>query len=253
MKKTDFDQDLINTLHSLKRDEDVNPSVSFRENTKVRLMNLISDQEKVLENKPSFVFIKNPKFAFRLAGIFLIILVFIFTGTILAAQSATPKNQLYPVKLASEEIALKLSPSSSLKANIAVEIVRRRASEIDSEKQKGNKSEIKQGITRYKNSIEEAKKWNPQSLLRDDEKKLESLTTEYNNSTPEEKVKGASDSNINSSGQNLEQKRETKLPTEQQNNNQETIREETKTQSSTPDSLDRTIQNLTATSSAERH
>ena len=233
MKQTDFDQDLINTLRSLKTEKRANPSVFFKENAEIRLMNLIADEEKVLEKKPGFVFVKNPKFAFRLAGVFLIILIFISTGTILAAQSATPKDKLYSVKLASEEIALKLLPPSSLKANVSVEIVKRRADEIDSEKKNNDKAEIKQGIARYKNSIKEAKKWNHQSLLEEDEKNLDSLTAEYedlkkeNNPASEEKVKGASDSNINL----LEQSRENsgiKSPIEQ-TNNQETIKEETKT------------------------
>lgn len=187
MKKTDFEKDLINTLRSLKEDGDVNPSVFFRENTKVRLMNLISDQEKVLEKKPSFVFIKNPRFAFRLVGIFFIILVFISTGTILAAQSVSPKNNLYPVKLASEDIALKLSPSS-FKANVAVEIAKRRGDEITLEKKSDSKPEIKHGIEKYKESINQARilvpsgNTNLNHELEHEESNLDELTNEYKNS-----------------------------------------------------------------------
>jgi hypothetical protein len=257
MKKTDFDQELINTLNSLKTEGNVNPSVFFKETTKVRLMNLISE-EKVLEEKSSFVFRKNPKFAFRLAGIILIILIFVSSGTILAAQSSNPKNKLYPVKLASEEIALKFSPSSSLKANIAVEIVKRRGDEIASQQKTDNKPEIKRGIERYKESIDQAQSLVPSdnthlnNELRNEESNLDELTRQYENSgqtedqiNPGQKVKGASDSKVNSPEQNLEQKSseiEIKLPAEQQSNNRETIREETKT-----------IEELTTTPSPEEH
>ncbi len=217
MKKTDFDQDLIKTLRSFKTNENVNPSVFFRENTKVRLMNLISE-EKVLENKSSFVFIKNPKFAFRLAGAFLIILVFISTGTILAAQSVNPKNSLYPVKLASEDIALKLSPSS-FKANVAVEIAKRRGDEIASQEKTNSKSEIKHGIKKYKESIDQARilvpsgNTNLNHELEHEESNLDELTNKYKNSgqnenqsNREREVKGASDSESKQLELNTEEK-----------------------------------------------
>ena len=249
MKKTDFEKDLIDTLSSLKTNEDVNPSVFFKENTKIRLMNLISNQEKVTEKKPGFVFVKNPKFAFRLAGVFLIVLIFISTGTILAAQSANPKNTLYPVKLASEEIALKLSPTPSFKANIAVGIAKRRGEEITVQQNTDSKSEIKSGIEKYKESINQAKQIVPSnnehlnSELKDAEYNLDQLTHRYEDSN--QNVKGASDTNINSSEQNQEQIRsEIKLPVKEQTTNQETIREEIKIQSSPSDSFDKTIQDV---------
>lgn len=258
MKQTDSDQKIIDTLRSLKTNEEVNPSVFFKENTKVRLMNLISDEEKVLEKQPSFIFVKNPKFAFRLAGIFLIILVFISTGTILAAQSANPKNTLYPVKLASEEIALKLSSGSSLKANIAVEIAKRRGDEITLGQKSDSKSQIKQGIGTYRESINQARVLVPSNNthlnneLKNEENNLDELTHRYEDSgqtenqiNSKQKVEGASDSNTNPSGQNPEQqKSEVKSPVEQQINNQETTKEEPKIQSSPSESFDKTIQDI---------
>jgi len=246
MKQTDSEKDLINTLRSLKTNEGVNPSLFFKENTKVRLMNLISDEEKVLEENPSFVFVKNPKFAFRLAGMFLIILVFVSTGTILAAQSATPKNQLYPVKLASEEIALKLSPNSSLKADIAVEIAKRRGNEITLEQKSVNKSEIKQSIEIYKESIIQAKTLVPSdnthltNELRNEESNLDALTHRYEDS--EQKVKGASDSKVNPPVQ--EQNNPGIKPTPTQNTDQEKSGENTIIQNSPSDSFDKTTQDI---------
>jgi hypothetical protein len=242
MEKTDFEKDLINVLRSLKTDENVNPSVFFRGNTKVRLMNSISKEKPVTEKGHGFVFFRNPALAFRTVGILIIIFLILSSGTILAAQSVTPKNKLYPVKLESEQILLNITPFSSWKAKLTVEIVKRRANEIDSEKKSGDKPEIKQGLTRYKNSIENAKKFNHENLLRSDEENLNSLTTEYNNSTSEEKIEGGSDSNVNSSGRDIEQ----------QNNTQEIIREEIKTQSSPSDNIERSIRNLIITPSPEK-
>ncbi len=250
MKKTDFEKDLINTLRSFKTNEDVNPSVLFKENTKIRLMNLVSEQEKAAENKSGFVFVKNPKFAFRLAGIFLIVLIFISTGTILAAQSANPKNTLYPIKLASEEIALKLSPTPSLKANIAVGIAKRRGDEITIQQNTDSKSEIKYGIEKYKESINQAKQIVPSdnthltSELKNEEQNLDQLTHRYEEDSNQD-VKGASDTNINSSEQNKEQIRsEIKLPVREQTTTQETNREEIRVQSSPSDNFNKTIQDI---------
>ncbi len=218
--KTNLDQELFNSLSSLKNDERVKPSVLYKENTKVRLMNLITDEEKSPGSSSSFVFIRNPKFAFRFAGIFLIILVFISSGTILAAQSANPKNSLYPVKLASEDIALKLSPTP-FKADVAVEIAKRRGDEITSQQKTDSKPEIKQGIEKYKESIDRAKVFVPSSNthlnieLKTEEGNLDELTHQYedsrsdeNKTNTEEKVKGTSDFKPQQIQQNTEQKNE---------------------------------------------
>jgi hypothetical protein len=246
MKQTDFDQELMNTLHSLKTNGEFNPSLFFKENTKVRLMNLISDEGKVMEKKPGFVFVKNPKFTFRLAGIFIIILALISTGTILAAQSATPKSQLYPVKLASEEVALKLSPNASFKADIAVEIAKRRGNEITSEQKSVNKSEIKQGIEIYKESIIQAKtlvasdNTHLTNELKNEENNLDELIHMYEDSG--QKVKGASDLRVNP--QTEEQNNSEVKLTPTQNRGTDKNGENTIIQNSPSGSFNRTIQDI---------
>lgn len=274
--KTDFEKELLNTLSSLRDDEKVNPSVVYRQNTKVRLMNLITDEKKVEERKSNFIFIHNPKFAFRLAGMFLIILIFVSTGTILAAQSANPKNTLYPVKLASEDIALKLSPTP-FKADIAVEIAKRRGDEITSEKNSDSKPEIKRGIDKYKESIDKARVLVPSNNihlsdeLKNEEGNLDELTRRYEDSgktesqnNTEEKVRGASDFNNNSSEQKQElNNSETPTPI-QQKSSTEKNGESANIQSSPSDSIEKTTQEirntiengvreLTATPSPEEH
>ena len=255
MKKTDFDQELINTLRSLKTEENVNPSVIFRENTRTRLMNLISDGTSAPEDKHAFVFFRNPAFAFKTVGIMFLILLILSTGTILAAQSSNPKNTLYPVKLASEEVALALSPAS-LKGSVAVEIAKRRGDEITLQQKTDSKSEIKQGLETYRESINQAKILIPSnnqhlsSELKNEESNLDELTHQYENSKEsenrnnnEQKVKGASDSNNNQSEQNSKQNNSaTPIPT--QDTGSEKNSEGTRIQNSPSDNIDKTIQEI---------
>lgn len=241
--RTNLDQELLDLLSNLKQDESVNPSVVYKQNTKVRLMNLIADEEKIIERKSSFVFIRSPKFAFRLAGVFLIIFIFISTGTILAAQSANPKNTLYPVKLASENIALKLSPTP-FKANVAVEIAKRRGSEVTVGKKSENNSEIQQGIEKYKESINQAKIFVPSSNTRlhteleHEENNLNELTRQYedfektdNNTNNEERVKGTSDFKPQTLNQNTQLK----------SDENKALESPKPTETSTSQSIERTI------------
>ncbi len=144
---------LEDILKTLKTYGDASPSEVFKQNARIRILNQISVE-------PSFETNKNRKkyFSFRLALALVLLLILIPTGTILAAQSAGPKNKLYPIKIASENIALKLSPPQ-LKPSIALEIVKRREEEISNQKSQNN--DMQQEINRYKESIDNAKSVTP--------------------------------------------------------------------------------------------
>ncbi len=147
-KETEFDQ-LESLLRSLKTKEEAVPSMEFRQNAKIRIMNSVSPDTSSVSERRSF-------FSFRLALTLVLILLVLSSGTILAAQSASPKSSLYPIKIASENIALNLSPAP-LKAQVAIGIVQRRDQELSKEQKTGNSQQIKQGIQRFQESINRAK------------------------------------------------------------------------------------------------
>ena len=171
-------------LKTFKTKEDAIPSEIFRQNTRIRILNQISKGPSLNKN---FSLKRNRFFSFRFALALVLILLMVSTGTILAAQSAGPGSGLYPIKIASENAALTLSPSS-LKPKIALEIVKRRAGEISSEQN----GQLQQGIIRYKNSIDEAKTITPSNQsdinkeLSNEEKNLNGLLEQYGNNKEKE-------------------------------------------------------------------
>ncbi len=225
----DLDQQLINTLKSLKAEEDANPSVVFRNNAKIRIMNQITEASPTFESKRNFALFRKP--AFRFAGVLVLLLLVLSTGTILAAQGANPNSQLYPIKLASENAVMAALPNSPLKANVALAIAQRRAEEINSEKQTGNITEIKKGIQRYSQSITSAKSVsneinnsNFNRQISEQENNLNKLILEYENKNGEGKENQNKGVQMPENGQSIKgdsiQPVENKEQNTQQDNNQ---------------------------------
>ncbi len=225
----DLDQQLINTLRSLKAEEDANPSVVFRNNAKIRIMNQISEASPAFEFKRNFALFRKP--AFRFAGVLVLLFLVLSSGTILAAQGANPNSQLYPIKLASENAVMAALPNSPLKADIALSIAQRRAEEINSEKQTGNITEIKKGIQRYSQSITSAKdisneinNSNFNRQISEQENNLNKLILEYESKNGDGKEKQNNTTGIQEKGQSVKgdsiQPVDNKEQTTQQNNNQ---------------------------------
>ena len=213
--KIDLEQELLENLKALKKKEYANPSLLFRENSKKRLMNIISDEASVENKASSFVFFRNPKFAFRFATALIIIFLITSSGTILAAQNASPNSSLYPLKLASEKTLLNISPTSSLKAKVSVEIVKRRESEISPEHKETSTAQYKSELDRYRESIEEAKKYNSAKELEDDEKNLEELLQSSKKQDTQEKPQNTIKPRINE--QPIEQDKQEVKSAESQN------------------------------------
>lgn len=186
MKKEIELNQLEEILKTLKTES--SPSMEFRENARIRILNQISETPKTK------VYSKNRFFSFRIALALVLTLLVLSSGTILAAQSVGPKNQLFPVKIASENIALGLSPTP-IKQKLAVEIVKRRAQELSDSQKSGDSQQIQEGITRCKNSLNQAKSLvgtsdtNLNSEISSEEKFLNSVEG-YQEETPVQKGDG---------------------------------------------------------------
>jgi len=80
------------------------------------------------------------------AIISVLVLIFASTGTVAAASGSMPDEPLYPVKLATEEAWLKLTPSDVGKAEIYARLVDRRVKEIIYMANKGKAGQVEQPI-----------------------------------------------------------------------------------------------------------
>jgi hypothetical protein len=138
---------LSQLLKELKHSDAVTPCASFRMNARIRILNTVSKNTQTVPHvKSSPIFLR---YAFRFA----VIIIFLIAGTIVYAQSSNPGDPLFSVKVVSERTALILSPSEQIKTNIAASIIARRADEVVHAQKEGNKSEIQQTVSNYKNTV----------------------------------------------------------------------------------------------------
>lgn len=136
-------------LHTLKSDIESRPSVAFRTNARIRILNTIAGSQMPVHSP-----IRRSvwmTYAFRLA----VLALFLTGGTVYAAQSSHPKDILFPVKVLSERVALTLSPTQTAKTTVANTIIQRRAMEVEQAKNEGNKEEIRQTVTSYESTVSE--------------------------------------------------------------------------------------------------
>ena len=115
------DNKIRELLRSLADDASLKPETHFRTHAGIRLTNLVAPAPLPVQPAGFWhhAVVKLAAAAAPLA----------FAGTVLAAQTSLPGQPLYPVKIASEKVALTLAPKA-LKTRVAAEIIDRRADEI---------------------------------------------------------------------------------------------------------------------------
>jgi hypothetical protein len=139
-------------LKNIKTDSGMVPSVAFRTNARIRILNTVASSKiaSPMLHYRSIPFIH----AFRLA----LLMLFFVTSTVYAAQSSNPHDFLYPVKTLSEQAALTLSPTESAKTSVAMTIISRRAGEHESAEKQGNTKEIQQTRANFNSAVVEIRK-----------------------------------------------------------------------------------------------
>ena len=146
----------INTIEDifkqLKTDERLRPSPAFRTNARIRLLNAVAPVAQAIDSKP----VRRPLFG-TFAFWFAVVILFISTGSVFAAQSTHPGNPLFAVKVFSERAALALSPTESIKTSVAVGIIDRRAQENELAKQSGDDQVIQQSVNNFESSVSNIK------------------------------------------------------------------------------------------------
>src|SRR5690242_13348463 len=138
-------EQLLKNMHHIKQ---AHPSDAFRKNARIRIMNTITTPRAF-----KLSWYQKPRVAGYIAGS--AIATFIFSaGTVFAAQSSLPNALLYPIKIASEKVALTLSPSTSLKTTVASSIISRRIDELKEAQKSGNEKAIDESITNFNNELD---------------------------------------------------------------------------------------------------
>ncbi|HBL52279.1 MAG: hypothetical protein A3D24_01385 [Candidatus Blackburnbacteria bacterium RIFCSPHIGHO2_02_FULL_39_13] len=145
-------ENILITLKSLKGMSEASPSSTFKRNSRARFIERINQETSLVLPKRSI----STRWAYSFA--FAAILLFFTGSTVFAAQSSLPSDPLYPVKVASEKVALALSsPIPSLKSIIAEELVKRRENEYK-ELEKNNRQDLlEKAYDSYQKSLKDAK------------------------------------------------------------------------------------------------
>lgn len=140
-------EQILKDLHHLPA---ATPEASFRTNARIRLLNLLSTPSAA-----SVPLIRAR--AFRWAGAFAVATLILGTGAVYASQSSLPGTPLYPVKIASEKVALNLAPTGQIKTSVATGMIDRRADEVNKLHQEGATEETKVAVKNYTQTVAEIK------------------------------------------------------------------------------------------------
>lgn len=173
-------------LKGLKGYPEVIPSADWRENARIRILNLVTPAVK-----PHWY--QKPRIWGYTVGSALATAT-LSVGVAFAAQSSLPNSPLYPVKLLSEHVALTLSPTESLKTSVAQSIISRRISEVEEVQKTGNKKRIDESIVRLHEDVDAIK--NREDISRD---RINETLTQHENlikSLPKEEQEKETDQTL---------------------------------------------------------
>ncbi len=126
---------LLKTALVTRRVSAIQPRADFKARARYQFRSAL--KEAATKKRPFFSWF--PRWA-TVATIALVLLL-VGSGTVAAAGSSMPDSPLYPVKLATEEVRLALTPSQIGKAGLCAELADRRVAEII---YMANKSDVQQ-------------------------------------------------------------------------------------------------------------
>ncbi len=127
---------LLETALSTKRASAIQPRAEFRARARYQFQTALQG----MTTKRKFSLLAWPRWATVVAVV--LALVVASGGTIAAASNSMPDEPLYPVKLATEQVRLALTPSNIRKAELYAELADRRVAEIVDMANKGEPERV---------------------------------------------------------------------------------------------------------------
>ena len=139
---------LLQTAAATRKAIAIKPSPEFRARARYQFHTLL--QETASKKSRPFSF-----WRFRWATVLTTILVMLLAsgGMVAASSTSMPDEPLYPVKLAVEQLQIRLTPSSQGKASLYAEFADRRVTEIINMAQEGNVSLAESVTQRFDNQL----------------------------------------------------------------------------------------------------
>ncbi len=137
---------------------DVKPSPAFKLKARVRLMDQIHGRQAARKwpwlrhegRITPVAYIK--RFATSMAGVILAVVLAVSAlgvGTTYASQSSLPGDALYPLKLATEQAGMVLSPDGAARVERALSFANKRMREMEALAQKGRSQDLELAVEQY--------------------------------------------------------------------------------------------------------
>lgn len=140
-------------MASQKASSAVEPRPEFKTRTRYEIQSQLHEKERKTEPKKPSLVGWMPRWVVVAASVVLIFLL-AGTGTVAASSTSMPDDTLYPVKLATERVQLRLSRGDIRKARVNVRLADRRVKEILYLAKKGDSRRLDRALLRLAGHME---------------------------------------------------------------------------------------------------
>jgi hypothetical protein len=140
---------LLETVLAVKEASAVEPRPEFRDRARYQFRSALGEKAAP-KSRPFFGWL--PRWATALAIVLVVLLA--GGGTVAAAGNSMPDGILYPVKLATENVRMALTPSQLGKAEFCAELADRRVEEIIYMAEKGDAQRVEETTERLDDRLE---------------------------------------------------------------------------------------------------
>jgi hypothetical protein len=141
---------LLETALVVKETSAVQPRAEFKARARYQFRSALQEAAAVPKRRPFFGWL--PRWATVVTAVLVLLLA--GGGTVFAAASSMPGSPLYPVKLATEQVQLVLTPSQLGKANLCAEFADRRVDEIIYVADRGDARQVELITQRLDNGLD---------------------------------------------------------------------------------------------------
>jgi len=136
---------LLQTAMAAREASAIKPRPEFRARARYQLQAVLREMEQKRQKHFSF-FSWQPRWATAVVAVLVIVVA--GSGTVAAAGNSMPDEVLYPVKLATEAVRVKLTPSALGKAELYVSLADKRITEIVYLADKGESEQVERATQR---------------------------------------------------------------------------------------------------------
>ncbi len=148
---------LLTTAAALEAMPEMQPSVTFKQTTRARLLQLRRPPSRAERLRDHLLALTTTRLRFAATWLALVLLlVGLIGGVAYAANDSLPDSPLYPIKRAAEQLELTLAPDPTSQARVRMNLADRRLSEMKALTKSGQSQLMEQVLNDYTRQISTA-------------------------------------------------------------------------------------------------